>query len=471
MPTDSAPPARELAAIIRDEIARTGAMPWARFMELALYQPEHGYYERATQNIGRRGDFFTSVSVGPLFGELLAAQFADWLDELPPPPAGGALQLVEAGAHNGQLAHDVLAWFQRERPAQFSALEYCLLEPSPRRQAWQAETLRAFGGKVRWVRAWEDFPAAGIAPHGEAGEAGGAHAPSRVVFRALAENPDGTDAREVSAMPMHAPKLAARAHPATREGACAPPVAASGIHGIIFSNELLDAFPVRRLGWDAAAATWFEWAVRCDGDAFAWTRLPLADDPRDLFHPLVLTPELTAVLPNGFTTEVSPAAVAWWRQAAAALRHGKLLTLDYGFSALDFFSPSRASGTLRAYAQHRSSTDLLAAPGQQDLTAHVNFTALQAAGETAGLHTEGRPTQSRFLTAIAARAWSATGSPTDPAVLRQFQTLTHPDHLGRSFSVLLQSRRPPSAERGMAHSDRREETQASHSGRRENPGA
>lgn len=123
MPTDPAPPARELAAIIRDEIARTGAMPWARFMELALYQPEHGYYERATQNIGRRGDFFTSVSVGPLFGELLAAQFSEWLDELPPPPAGGPLQLVEAGAHNGQLAHDVLAWFQCQRPDQFAALE------------------------------------------------------------------------------------------------------------------------------------------------------------------------------------------------------------------------------------------------------------------------------------------------------------------------------------------------------------
>lgn len=221
MPTDPAPPARELAAIIRDEIARTGAMPWARFMELALYQPEHGYYERATQNIGRRGDFFTSVSVGPLFGELLAAQFSEWLDELPPPPAGGPLQLVEAGAHNGQLAHDVLAWFQCQRPDQFAALEYCVLEPSPRRQAWQAEMLRAFAGKVRWFRGWEEMPVPGIS-------------------------------------------------------------------GIIFSNELLDAFPVRRLGWDAAAAKWFEWAVRCDGDAFAWTRLPLTDNPRDLFHPLTL---------------------------------------------------------------------------------------------------------------------------------------------------------------------------------------
>lgn len=142
--------------------------------------------------------------------------------------------------------------------------------------------------------------------------------------------------------------------------------------------------------------------------------------------------------------------MAWWRQAAGALRCGKLLTLDYGLSALDFFTPGRAHGTLRTYAQHRSSSDLLAAPGQQDLTAHVNFTALQSAGESAGLRTEALTTQSRFLTAIATRAWNATAPPTDPAVLRQFQTLTHPDHLGRSFSVLVQSRRPSRAGEDMA---------------------
>ena len=70
-----------LAEIIRAEAARDGALPFARFMELALYHPVHGYYERDATTVGRRGDFFTSVSVGSLFGELLAFQFAEWLAE------------------------------------------------------------------------------------------------------------------------------------------------------------------------------------------------------------------------------------------------------------------------------------------------------------------------------------------------------------------------------------------------------
>ncbi|MFO1513045.1 MAG: hypothetical protein U1F83_09070 [Verrucomicrobiota bacterium] len=68
-------------------------IPFARFMEIALYCPDCGYYEKENDNIGRRGDFYTSVSVGPLFGHLLAFQFAKWLEEIP----AATVQLVEAG--------------------------------------------------------------------------------------------------------------------------------------------------------------------------------------------------------------------------------------------------------------------------------------------------------------------------------------------------------------------------------------
>src|SRR5689334_18007766 len=101
--------------IIRDEIVRSGPISFARFMELALYTPGLGYYEQQKE-IGRRGDFYTSVSVGPLFGELLAFQFAEWLgcksetsnsrrDKASPLPSS---RILEAGAHNGHLAMDVL---------------------------------------------------------------------------------------------------------------------------------------------------------------------------------------------------------------------------------------------------------------------------------------------------------------------------------------------------------------------------
>ena len=88
---------------------------------------------------------------------------------------------------------------------------------------------------------------------------------------------------------------------------------------------------------------------------------------------------------------------------------------------------------------------MLAIPGEQDITAHVNFTAIHAAGESAGLRTDAFLTQAQFLTGIAARIWKDEGSfgKWTPERTRQFQTLTHPEHLGRSFRVLVQERPCP----------------------------
>ena len=214
--------------------------------------------------------------------------------------------------------------------------------------------------------------------------------------------------------------------------------AALGVNGIIFSNELLDAFPVHRLGWDAAAHKWFEWGVAVRGNDFVWAKIPA--DPQ--LATTGLPPELLAVLPDNFTTEISPAAADWWRHAARALKNGKLLTLDYGLTQEQFFTPERKDGTLRAYYKHHQSDDLLARVGEQDLTASVNFTALCETGEAEGLQTEAPMTQSQFLTAIVGQTGNQTpvfGEWTS-ARARQFQTLTHPEHFGHSFHVLIQSR-------------------------------
>jgi SAM-dependent MidA family methyltransferase len=154
-----------------------------------------------------------------------------------------------------------------------------------------------------------------------------------------------------------------------------------------------------------------------------------------------LPAELLAVLPDGYTIETSPAAENWWREAAASLRYGKLLTIDYGFTAEEMFSPARTNGTLRAYFRHHVSGDLLANPGEQDLTAHVNFSAIQKAGEEAGLKTESVCTQPQFLTRILETAINDKSfADLDAKQARQFQTLTHPEHLGRAFRMLVQSR-------------------------------
>src|SRR5262245_25803079 len=101
-------------------------------MELALYCPLCGYYEKKEDTTGKRGNFFTSVSVGPLFGELLVFQFTEWLTHFEselskiqtPSDSPVTLQLVEAGAHDGRLARDILTWFRLHRPQLWERVQY-----------------------------------------------------------------------------------------------------------------------------------------------------------------------------------------------------------------------------------------------------------------------------------------------------------------------------------------------------------
>ena len=102
----------ELCEIIRGEMEACGVISFARFMELSLYCPEFGYYERLVHTPGKGGDFYTSPGVGSLFGELLAFQFARWMEE----SGFEKFQLLEAGAHHGRLAEDILNWFKSRRP-------------------------------------------------------------------------------------------------------------------------------------------------------------------------------------------------------------------------------------------------------------------------------------------------------------------------------------------------------------------
>jgi len=193
--------------------------------------------------------------------------------------------------------------------------------------------------------------------------------------------------------------------------------------------------PVHRFGWDANAKKWFEWGVALDGEKFVWSQLENSESR-------FTNSELEAVLPDGYTIETSPSAENWWRSAARMLAHGKLIAIDYGFTAEEQFSPSRLNGTVRAYHRHRVSDDLLANVGEQDLTAHVNFSAVQKAGEAVGLRTESFSSQPQFLTRIVEKVFknpSAFGE-WGAKQTRQFQTLTHPEHLGRAFRVLVQSR-------------------------------
>src|SRR5947208_1488335 len=110
----------EIGDILRGEIEARGPISFARFMEIALYCPKFGYYERQPGVIGSQGDFYTSASLGPEFGELLGWQFAQWAEEFGPQP----VCWMESGAHDGKLALAILDWLGKNRPALFERLTY-----------------------------------------------------------------------------------------------------------------------------------------------------------------------------------------------------------------------------------------------------------------------------------------------------------------------------------------------------------
>ncbi len=341
----------ELEQRIHNEIAEKGGIPFSRFMELALYEPGLGYYEKKRE-VGQRGDFFTSVSVGSVFGELLAFQFAEWLAELE-----GPVQLIEAGAHDGRLANDILETFRDWRPEIYERTTLVLLEPSRVRQGWQNEMLASHAGKTQW-------------------------------------------ATEI------------------------PPA----IHGVFFCNELLDAFPAQKLEWDSKTKDWFECGVGESGGQFEWCRMDAVEDSWNV----------GGELPAGTGMVHVPTLAPFWNEVCGSLRKGRAVAIDYFLEEEEFFAPPRPHGTLRAYHGHHQTDDLLANVGEQDLTASVNLAELGFAAKAAGVHERVVSTQAQWLVRIFEQTlknpdyfpeWTSERT-------RQFQTLVHPEHLGRAFKVL-----------------------------------
>jgi SAM-dependent MidA family methyltransferase len=148
-------PQGSLARAIQDQIGREGPISFARFMSQALYHPQLGYYSSGRCSIGRGGDYFTSVSVGFLFGTLLAGQFAEIWETLGRPDD---FVIVEQGAHEGEFAADVLDALHARQPKFFARVIYRIVEPFPILRERQEERLQKFGPRVQWVADLETLP-------------------------------------------------------------------------------------------------------------------------------------------------------------------------------------------------------------------------------------------------------------------------------------------------------------------------
>ncbi|MGB6431518.1 MAG: SAM-dependent methyltransferase [Candidatus Acidiferrales bacterium] len=210
--------------------------------------------------------------------------------------------------------------------------------------------------------------------------------------------------------------------------------------GVIFSNELLDALPVHRVARSGGELR--EIYVALDGDG----RLKESAGP-------VSTPALVEYfreqgieLAEGQQAEAGLEAARWIEDAGHRLARGFILTVDYGYAARELYDAARAGGTLLGYERHRTTEDWFRAPGEQDLTAHVNFTAVEMAGRRVGLEPVGLVSQSHFLLALAgANQLKDFEDPGASEVERYrtrlaFQELIHPDGMGEAFRVLVQEK-------------------------------
>src|SRR6266568_1405623 len=261
----------DLIRFIRADIEKRGPVSFAWFMHQALYHPEHGYYSSGRCAIGRKGDYFTNVSVGPLFGHLLGAQFAEIWERL------GKIKnfvIVDQGAHDGQFARDVLESLQKRAPEFFEALRYRIVESFPILRERQSQTLKLFRDKIEWCDSLQPFV---------------------------------------------------------------------GVH---FSNELMDAMPVRLIGGDV------EKLVDLKGDKFVFVERPLRQGAA------------AARLPRD-EGSFNQAALDWIDDVAANLQRGYVITIDYGRSGGEFHE------RIQVRAQHRNLDSPFEEIGHADITMGV----------------------------------------------------------------------------------------------------
>jgi SAM-dependent MidA family methyltransferase len=370
---------------IVDLIRREGPIPFSRYMAMCLYEPELGYYMRPREQFGKAGDFYTSSDVHALFGRLLCTQFVEFWQALGAP---ATIDLIELGPGRGLFARDVLDWAAKKHPEFLRALRYRLVETSPWLRQRQQERLAEFTAGEQ-VSIDSDF---------------------------------------ASALARSSPQVANERVAGTSGGNAL----------IVFGNEFFDALPVEVLTSDGELRV-----AEQDGLFVEQTVAPrpqvLEYVDRYSVHP-----------PAGGRVEVSLAGLEWMRRIAAAFsdrqrpRRGFAVFIDYGYTR-----PQQLAGrhldTLMTYRQHRAGESPYEAPGEQDITAHVNFTALQGAAQS-GFEHLALLTQSQLLLGIGettqfAEAFDDCRLPQERAkVAMQLKHLATPAGIGEIFQVLLLSR-------------------------------
>ena len=208
--------------------------------------------------------------------------------------------------------------------------------------------------------------------------------------------------------------------------------------GIIIANEVLDVLPAHLVRWDAGGK--FERGVGVRGEDFIWRDVPVTSTELSAQMAHIERAYLNHAPPEDYLTEVAPTVAGLVRSLAQSLKHGVLLLIDYGFRGAEFYHPGRITGTLMCHYRHYAHTDPFRYPGLQDITAHVDFTAVAEAGIAAGLHLAGYATQAQFLLASGLTGLLAKTDPNDSLrylpLTNQVQRLVSPAEMGEFFKVI-----------------------------------
>jgi len=359
-----------LIEALRNEIAQNGPIPFARFMEQALYHPEHGYYTASDSQIGWGGDYYTSSTLHPLFGELIAQQLLQMEDLLC--QDGEPFSVLEMGAGRGTLCGDILTYIQQKAPDVFGRLQYQIIEKSdPLRRLQQARLWPRFSSQATWG---SDVP--------------------------------------------------------------------TPFEGVILSNEFVDALPVHRLRGAPASLR----EIYVDWQAGHFTEI---EGPLSSPHLRDYVQRLDLQFDQPVTLEINLEALDWMRNVGRALKRGWIVTIDYGYPAKEIYTTRRARGTLLCYHRHTAHEDPYIHIGEQDMTAHVDFTSLAWAGREVGLSFLGFTDQTHFLMGLGVteRMAAVADQMDNSEVAREgflaMKKLMAPDQMGKTFKVLIQGKAIP----------------------------
>lgn len=217
--------------------------------------------------------------------------------------------------------------------------------------------------------------------------------------------------------------------------------------GVVIANEVLDAMPVHAVGWRKEGIV--ERGVAFS-DELVWEEKPATG--------AVLEAAKEIRVPKPYDSEIGLAARAWMRSVGERLESGAIFVIDYGFPSAEYYHPQRSMGTLMCHARHRTHGDPFEHPGEQDITAHVDFSALAQAANEAGLDLLGYTAQAQFLvncgiTEVLAQANVENALRYAP-IAAEAQVLLSPNEMGELFKVLAVGRGIGSALLGFSHGDR-----------------